>query len=86
MDKTMSLTENIEYYLSKVTVSSKQEIDRAITFLLKEYYFLESEEADDKDCPEFKTPLYYGKRVRFPLFRNTDAVDCCDVIIQIVDP
>ena len=81
----MSLTENIEYYMSKQESLDKDDIKKALITLIKEYYYTECDEADEKGALESKTPLYYGKRIRFPLFRDEEFVDCCDVVIQIVD-
>ena len=81
----MSLTENIEYYISKQECLDKKDVKKALVTLIKEYYYLECEEAENIGALESDTALYYGKKLRLPLFRDTDEIDSCDVTIQIVD-
>jgi len=87
MDKKlcMSLTENIEYYVSKQECLDKEDLKNALVSIIREYYYLEASEVADIGVLESDTLLYYGKKLRFPLFRDRDEIDCCDVTIQIVD-
>ena len=82
MDKNISLKESIEKYISKVTVS-KEDLQESIKIIIKEYYYQECEEINNMENKK-KTPLYLGKRIRLPLFRDDDYVDNYDIVFQII--